>query len=77
MNICTCNNCGNLYEDLNPSSISKDYKFRELPILELMKDEDGLFYGCPICKTDGYLVDDINHKAINYEKNKKKLKKTD
>ncbi len=40
---CRCNNCMTYFES------DED--------LERFEDEDGLFLGCPDCKTDGYLMD--------------------
>lgn len=76
MKLCACNKCEHLYEDTNPQVGAVDYT--DLPVmrLELLKDEDHIpadqsavdweihwYQGCPICKTDGYLTDDINYIA--------------
>ena len=65
MKLCTCNNCGNIYEDMNPSDESIEYPLiegiKELPTIKLEDGDTG--YGCPECKTDGYLQDNINELA--------------
>lgn len=40
---CRCNNCMRVFGDDSE--------------LELFRDEDEWFKGCPDCKTDGYLMD--------------------
>lgn len=67
MKITTCNNCGNIYEDINPGDESRDYKPRNIDPLVHGEDEDGFFVGCPVCNTDGYLVDNINRWAMSKE----------
>lgn len=45
-------------EDLNPSKESVEFPDTYLPHrLMRQADEDGIFWGCPICKTDAYLMD--------------------
>lgn len=61
INICTCNNCGNIWEDTNPGEHSRNYKYRALIPLEYVMCDGGIIKACPICKTDGYLVDNINY----------------
>ena len=69
MYICTCNNCGNIFEDRNEhpkeSTVFPDDTF--IQELELLNDGDGSesYYGCPVCQTDGYLTDNINEPALN------------
>ena len=71
MNLCTCNQCGSVFIDTNPSKDSINYPEKEvakftklISILERLKDEDGeIFTGCPDCETDNYLVDNINANA--------------
>lgn len=61
MYICTCNNCGRVYEDINPGEKSINYPIDiSLPELERGEDEDGEYIGCPVCCTDANLVDNIN-----------------
>lgn len=64
MKICTCNNCGGIYEDVNPSDESIDYPAEMLIdgklewfFVEFNKPEE--YPGCPKCCTDSYLVDNI------------------
>lgn len=69
MKLCTCLNCGNVYEDMNPGRDSIDYPdellddffIPELPTITLNDGDIG--YGCPECKTDGYLQDNIQPDA--------------
>jgi len=71
-NLCTCNNCGNVYHDSNPSHESINYSDEVLDIcggligelVQLEDEEDGdIFTGCPECKTDGNLMDNVNGNA--------------
>jgi len=56
MYICTCNYCGNLWEDTNPDlTVSIDYPEQKLESLADHK--------CPECMKDDYLVDNINFLA--------------
>ena len=65
MKLCTCTNCGNVYEDLNPSDKSIEYNPESfvhkiiipLPIIVLEDNTRG--YGCSRCKTDAYLIDNL------------------
>lgn len=52
MKICTCNNCGGVFDDTNPSNKSVDYPEMLLSVLDN--------HNCPVCKCDDYLVDNIN-----------------
>lgn len=72
MKLCTCNQCGGVYEDMNPQFGAKeytDYQFIQ-PLIrirgEVESDGDRFdeFWACPVCRDDGYLVDDINHNAL-------------
>lgn len=75
MKLTTCNNCGHVYEDMNPGDESIEYDdnqpelqdLDELPIIEHELEEGEaepyIGYGCEHCKTDGYLVDNINENA--------------
>lgn len=66
-NLCKCNNCDNILIDQNPQVDAKEYELtgNELemqffgggvdPMPEDM--DSGLFWGCPVCLTDGYLMD--------------------
>lgn len=63
--ICTCNNCANIYKDSNPGpdnvafdlGVAVANSLRELESIDDMR-------ACPECKTDGYLVDNINATAL-------------
>jgi len=69
MKLCTCNNCGNIYEDMNPQNGAKEYEpitgieklviLHNDPEVELGADSYGGYWGCPVCCTDNYLQDDI------------------
>lgn len=69
MKLCTCNNCGAVFEDVDPGKESIDYnvlsgEFNEiikLPVIDLKDGDKG--YGCPHCEDDGYLQDNINPEA--------------
>lgn len=78
MKICTCNNCGNIYDDPNPGDKSIEYVELCLDKLILIHDEDSqdqvFFWGCPECETDSYLQDNINLNALN-EETKRELNK--
>lgn len=64
MKLCTCNNCGSIFEDMNPGDDSIEYtgrQYNHLPELPTILLDDGTIgYGCPECKTDGYLQDNIS-----------------
>ena len=61
-NLCSCNMCSNILIDTNAQIGAKMYDIDALKVksLEVCEDEDGYFKGCPECKTDGYLNDDID-----------------
>lgn len=67
MYLCKCNNCDEIWEDLNPSGNSFEVdpdELDEIPLpLELFEDDDGEFWGCPLCGTDDYLAD-INNQDL-------------
>ena len=53
-----CNNCGSVFVDTNPSAGQKLHSVNdEVPELAIMTDADGHYIGCPVCKTDAYLMD--------------------
>ena len=64
MKLCTCNNCGGVFEDMNPSVDQKEYpdKLRigvhslRMFYEQVNKPETG-YWGCPVCCTDGFLQD--------------------
>ncbi len=65
MNICHCNNCGNNYEDPNPDNKSIDYPDSTptaghlAQLFEELNNPESIYWGCPECCTDGFLVDNI------------------
>lgn len=67
MYLCKCNNCDEIWEDMNPSCNSFEIdpdKLNEIPLpLELFEDDGDHFWGCPICETDDYLSD-INNQDL-------------
>lgn len=78
-----CIDCDLVMDDKNPDpsqyvlSESERELFEPIGTMEFMKDEDGFFHGCPICKTDGCLKDiardDVTAKMreLNFQKEKK------
>jgi hypothetical protein len=56
--LCKCNNCGNILIDENPQvdRIKYEINGNELNMVQYIDNGD-LFWACPVCKTDGYLVD--------------------
>ncbi len=70
MKLCTCNNCGNVYEDMNPGKDSIEYPdSAAFNALEKLYEDEGNpesgFWGCPECKDDGALTDNINEAAMD------------
>lgn len=65
MKVCTCNNCGNIFEDLNPSEESIEYSDFPIDELEMCNDGNDTFLGCKVCRTDEFLMDNINYKAMS------------
>lgn len=59
MKLCKCNNCGNIYEDMNPQSNAPEYAARPVPQLEWLRNADEDYWGCPKCQTDEYLSDSV------------------
>ena len=67
--LCTCNNCGTVYVDDNPSNESIDYsdglialfKIEGLPLIPLNDGTEGC--GCPRCESDAYLQDNVNEQV--------------
>lgn len=71
-NLCKCNNCDLLLVDQNPQTDAIEYPIFEdknrqwvnsenvgVAEMEYLEDEDGGYWGCPVCETDGYLTDNI------------------
>ena len=57
--LCKCNNCGNILIDENPQVDAVKYELQgnELNMVQY-KDESGdLFWACPVCESDDYLLD--------------------
>ena len=62
MKICKCNKCGGIFEDMNPQTNAPEYQEMDVPSLVICNEDDaieGQFWGCPVCKTDAYLSDDL------------------
>lgn len=62
MYLTTCNKCGLVFDDPNPGELSTEYN-DSMNFESLCKYEG--FWACPVCKTDDYLVDNINWNAMN------------
>lgn len=60
--ICKCTNCDNYYEDSNPNK--QPFFEVDLPSLELMKEGEDFIQACPVCNTDGYLIDVFEYHVI-------------
>lgn len=65
MKLCTCNNCGGIFEDMNPQVDAKEYPDVPgiEPIVKMPDEEDDdryvEYWACPKCLTDGYLKDGL------------------
>ena len=71
MKICTCLNCMNIYHDVNPSGESIEYKNdASIPDLEYFENGEDSFVGCPECRTDDYLSNNIHQMANKKTTNK-------
>ena len=69
VHLCTCNYCETILEDTNPNGNAPFYQIEGIsPFQSLitMEDtgEDDLMRACPICKTDGYLNDDVDESKL-------------
>lgn len=66
MKLCSCNKCGNIYEDMNPKVKAKDYPndwgFNPLIIGKPIDDPEETtdVWICPLCLTDSHLTDEVN-----------------
>lgn len=64
MKLCTCNHCGEIYEDMNPQVNAPDYpEISALPLMKFYVDANDLstgYWGCPECCTDAYLTDKVD-----------------
>lgn len=70
MKLTTCNHCGQVFLDPNPGNESENYPdsnlFDSLEWIEIDKEDPRFnFWGCPTCKIDHYLNDNINWPALN------------
>lgn len=69
MKLCTCNQCGIVYEDMNPQVDAKDYPdgLGYEPLIKLYPDITDLstgYWGCPKCCTDSFLSDTVDEATI-------------
>lgn len=56
--LCKCSNCDTILIDRNPQIDTPKLSLQgNEEQMECLKDEDSEFWGCPHCKTDGYLTD--------------------
>ncbi len=65
VNLCKCNNCGTIMIDQNPqigapAFVGDVTKIADMQYID--NKEEGGFWACGICETDGYLTDDISKK---------------
>ena len=60
MNLCTCFNCGGVFDDTNPQTDAEEFP----EIMELRSLED---HSCPVCLTDEHLMDGIMEGALSEE----------
>jgi hypothetical protein len=64
MKLCTCNHCGNIWEDTNPQTDAKEYP--EYPVFKPLEKlftniyTKEYYWGCPVCCTDSYLSDEVD-----------------
>ena len=59
-----CNNCDTVMLDHNPSGQIEFEVIKGMPETELVEDKYGWFQGCPICKTDAYLMEITNKEQV-------------
>jgi rubredoxin len=70
MKLCTCNNCGNIYEDMNPQSDAKEYVNIAgiKPLVNSQREQEDDRYAdywvCPICHTDSFLSDTVDAEKV-------------
>lgn len=68
MYLCTCNNCGGIFEDTNPQPSGNNASIKYLwknEMLSRIMLEPLSDHSCPVCESDGDLVDNINMPALN------------
>lgn len=57
-NICRCNNCGAILHDENPQIGAKFFPLDEnFQFMKQFQEDGEIFWGCPNCETDNYLID--------------------
>jgi hypothetical protein len=68
--LCKCNNCNNIYIDQNSQVNQPEFEIEQNKYsdLQYLKEKNSKYYywGCPVCETDGYLIDITNILQINY-----------
>ena len=62
VHLCTCNNCEKIITDENPQIGAKVFKvnFSLITAMTKQSDDSGVFWGCPYCKTDFFLTDEVD-----------------
>lgn len=67
INLCKCNHCGNILIDENPQINAPLYDLKDYPnalgmvwVSVDINNSETDYLACPVCLTDGYLVDDID-----------------
>lgn len=55
--LCKCNKCNSILIDENPQVKAKERETTGEEKKMVWIDDEGGFWACPICLTDGYLVD--------------------
>jgi len=70
MKLCTCNNCGKIYEDMNPKRNNAEYPDSHNfdPLMWLYDNPADLetgYWGCPTCCTDSYLSDTVDEREAS------------
>lgn len=65
-NLCKCSHCGNILIDENPQVEAPLYDLKDYPqaqemqkVSEVIGDPETDYWACPVCLTDGFLIDDI------------------
>lgn len=57
-NLCKCLKCDVVLIDLNPQIGAKEHELTGKEIeMQAIEDKNGVYFVCPICETDGNLVD--------------------
>lgn len=55
--LCKCNNCGNVFIDKNPQIDALLHEVKIGEYEQLRRNNTEQTWDCPVCNTDGYLVD--------------------